>query len=295
VSCFRPLPAQYRDDGTVRVRPWSSARPTAHDEFEVPCGVCIGCKVDRARSWSIRIGHEAQSWDQNVFCTFDYRPESLRSWSLEYEDFQLFLKRLRRRLPGPIRYFVAGEYGEERRRPHWHAILFNCWFPDSEQYRNGTFRSLLAEEIWSHGNVVIGKVTPSSAAYVAGYTYGKRYGRDADDYYEDLVNPVTGEVGSRRAEFAHMSLKPGLGARWYERFAGDLFVGDFAVQEGRKYKVPRYYVEKLKSSDFNRWEALADARYLKALEKPEESTPERRADREKVAQAKYDFYSSRRL
>lgn len=47
---------------------------------------------------------------------------------LYYRDFQLFLKRLRIRLYryGKIRikFFVVGEYGTVRKRPHWHAILF---------------------------------------------------------------------------------------------------------------------------------------------------------------------------
>jgi len=295
VSCFRPLPSQYRDDGTVRVRPYSKARPAADDEFEVPCGKCIGCKVDRARAWSIRIGHEAQSWDSNLFCTFDYSPEHLKSWSLEYPDFQGFMKRLRKRLPSPIRFFVAGEYGETYKRPHWHAILFNCRFPDQERFKNGTLQSLLAEELWGKGRVVIGDVNATSAAYVAGYTYGKRYGAEAQDYYEDLVNPLTGEVGRRRSELVVMSRRPGLGAEWYRRFGSDLFPNDVAVQEGRQYKVPRYYAEKFRASNPGEWEAISERRYLKALERPEESTVERREVREKVAEAKNRFYSQRRF
>jgi len=279
----------------VAVRPFSKDRPPADDEFEVPCGKCIGCKVDRSRAWSIRIGHEAQGWDSNLFCTFDYSPEHLRSWSLEYRDFQGFMKRLRKRLPSPIRFFVAGEYGEEYRRPHWHAILFNCRFPDAERYENGTLRSNLAEEVWRFGRVVIGDVTARSAAYVAGYTYGKRYGREADDYYEDLVNPLTGEVGRRRSPFVSMSRRPGIGSLWYEKFGGDLFPHDCAVQEGKKFKVPRYYSEKYKVDNPFEWEKIAERRYERALEKPEESTAERRAVREKVAEAKNIFYSQRRL
>lgn len=279
----------------MAVRPFSKDRPPADDEFEVPCGKCIGCKVDRARAWSIRIGHEAQGWDSNLFCTFDYAPEHLRSWSLEYRDFQGFMKRLRKRLPSPIRFFVAGEYGEQFRRPHFHAILFNCRFPDQEEFRNGTFQSLLAEELWQKGRVVIGDVTPQSSAYVAGYTYGKRYGAEAEDYYEDLVNPLTGEVGRRRAEFCQMSRRPGIGAAWFEKFGSDLFPNDVAVQSGRKYKVPRYYAKRWSQANPELWEDIVERRVARALERLEESTPERRAVREKVAEAKNIFYSQRRL
>lgn len=241
-------------------------------------------------------------YDASVFATLDYRPDALRSLSLQYGDFQRFLKRLRRRVQGvssapdgkrPVRFFVAGEYGSRYGRPHWHAILFNTWFPDSVKFQNGTYRSELAEELWGHGNVVLGHVTPASAAYVAGYTLGKAH-RKAEEYEEDLVDPRTGEVSGRRPEFVVMSRRPGIGAWWYQRFAEDLWQGDHAVQDGRAFKVPRYYYEKLRGSDPMRGEEIAYGRFLRALETPrEESTPERRAVREQVAQARVDLYARR--
>jgi len=300
VACFRPLVA-YRErvSGEVAVGYRLAGRG---DKLELPCGRCVGCKLDRARAWSVRIGHEAALYDKSLFVTFDYRPDALRSLSLEYGDFQRFLKRLRRELTGvsvapngkkPIRFFVAGEYGERYGRPHWHAILFNTWFPDAVRFHNGTFRSEMAERLWGHGNVVIGHVTPASAAYVAGYTMGKAH-KKAEDYEEDLVNPLTGELSGRRPEFNVMSRRPGIGAWWYDRFRSDLWNGDHAVQDGKEYKVPRYYYEKLRGEDPSMAEEVAYGRFLRAREMPpEESTPERRAVREEVAEARFKFYSQR--
>lgn len=200
----------------------------------------------------------------------------------------------RTRVEYPVRFFCAGEYGARYNRPHWHAILFNCWFRDSVRLCNGTMRSELAQELWSHGNVVLGEVTPASAAYVAGYTLGKAHRRQ-QEYEEDLVNPLTGEVSGRRPEFAVMSLKPGIGHGWYEKFKEDLWQGDHAVQDGRAFKVPRYYYEKLRSADPSRAEEIAYARFLRACETPvEESSLERRQVREQVAEARYHFYSERK-
>jgi len=300
MACFRPLEA-YRDrvSGEVALGARLSG---VGDKLELPCGRCVGCKLDRARAWSIRIGHEASLYAGNVFATLDYRPDALRSLSLEYGDFQRFMKRLRKRLEGvsslpdgrrPIRFFVAGEYGERFGRPHWHAILFNTWFPDSVRFANGTWRSELAEELWSHGNVVLGEVTPASAAYVAGYTLGKAYKR-AKDYEEDLVNPLTGEVSGRRPEFVRMSRNKGIGSVWYDRWSSDLWNGDQAVQDGRAYKVPRFYYERLRRENPLQGEEVAHGRFLRALETPrEESTPERRAVREEYTQARYDWYEQR--
>lgn len=38
-----------------------------------------------------------------------------------------------------------------------------------------------------------------------------------------------------------MSLKPGIGAGWFRRFASDVYPGDFVVVRGRKMRPPAYY------------------------------------------------------
>lgn len=289
MSCFHPLRGEpvFRPDGTK----WVSL--AVGGSLELPCGKCVGCRMDRAKAWSIRIGHEAQCWDSNWFATFDYAPEHLRSWSLEYPDYQGFMRRLRKRGPG-IRFFVAGEYGKRYRRPHWHAILFNLILGDVEEFKNGTLRSTTLERLWGRGNVVVGRVTPQSAAYVAGYTESKSYGRAAEAAYEDLVDPETGEVSSRRPELCVMSRDPGIGAFWYRKFAGDLFPRDRAVQEGKEFKVPRFYYERYKKDHPLAAEEVAYERYLRArILDPEESTPERRGVREECAEARVRVFSSR--
>lgn len=294
MACFHPLSAyRDRDGGAPRI----GRRPSEEgDRFELPCGTCIGCRKDRARAWSLRIMHEAQSWDRNLFVTLSYSDDFLpRSLSLEYSDFQKFMKRLRRRFDGvssdragkrPIRFFCAGEYGSLYQRPHFHAVLFNTSFPDLVRLYNGSFRSSALEEIWGKGACHIGELTAESAAYVAGYTVDKQYGKVE---YDDVVDRETGEVFSRRPEFCSMSRRPGIGSDWFERFSADLFPHDFAIDpEGRKWKVPRYYRD--------RFEATADAgvvedirfrRYQRAAAVDrEESSERRRGDREEVAWAR---------
>lgn len=305
MSCYRPLAAHIDRSSGGRVRMGGYHAGEQGDRIELPCGRCVGCRMDKSRSWSLRCMHEAQLYDASVFVTLDYAPEHLpSSLSLEYVDFQLFMKRLRRAVSGvsrgpngdfPIRFFCAGEYGEKYKRPHYHALLFNCWFKDSVKLANGTFRSGLAERLWGKGHVVIGSVTPQSAAYCAGYTLSKKYGRAAPDFYEDVVNLETGEVTSRRPEFCEMSRKPGIGAWWYEKFSADLFSGDFAVsKDGFKYKVPRYYWERFRRENPLAGDEIAAGRLERARAKPpEESSPRRRADREAVASARLMLYGDR--
>lgn len=302
MTCFRPLPACRSREGRVRIGyDWGDGYP-----LELPCGRCIGCKLDRARAWSIRIGHEAQLYDANVFATLTYAPECLpESLSLEYDDFQKFMKRLRKRLNGvnrlpdgsrPVRFFCAGEYGGETGRPHWHAILFNTRFGDEQTLVNETKRSGLCDDLWDRGNVVLGDVNAQSAAYVAGYTLKKRYGAAAAEHYEDVVNLRTGELTSRRPEFVTMSRRPGIGARWYERYGGDLFPHDFAVQEGKQFKVPRYYWKRFQDTgDAKVVEEVAYERELRALDRVEDSTPSRLEVREILAERRSTFFGERGL
>lgn len=220
MSCFRPLRGYKDETGDVRIGVHPKGRA-----LELPCGRCVGCKMDRARSWSIRITHEAQLYDANWFLTLTYRDELLpEHGSLQYEDYQGFMKRLRFHLKGqspgpngkyPIRFFCCGEYGDRLKRPHYHAILFNVDFPDRVRLMNGTFRSELCEEIWQKGDVLIGDVNPRSASYVAGYCWKKQYGQAAKFRY-DVMDSSTGEVvGTRRPEFVSMSRRPGVGAWWF--------------------------------------------------------------------------------
>jgi len=302
VSCYRPLPAHRdRQGGAVRIGYKDDADPG--DKLELPCGRCIGCRLDRARTWSVRISHEASLYDSNLFVTLDYAPKHLpASLSLEYPDFQWFMKRLRKELDGasvapdgrrPIRFFCAGEYGSKFQRPHWHAILFNLRMEDRVRFQNGTYRSELLETLWGKGNAVIGEVTPRSAAYVAGYTLSKVYGRP--EAYEDVVNLRTGELSARRPEFVVMSRRPGIGFWWWKRYAADLFPADHAIQEGKAYKVPRYYWNRFREEgDPSVVEEVAYRRFLRARAVPaSESSDERRAVREEVTEARSKLYGER--
>lgn len=306
MCCYRPLKAFRTSIGEVRI----GVAPGDCYALELPCSRCIGCKLDRARAWSIRIMHEAQLWDSNLFVTFTYDNEKkpVGSWSLvslEYGDFHRFMKQLRRKLRGvsksvdgrtPIRFFVSGEYGGLTKRPHWHAILFNTRFPDQRSLINGSYRSTMCDELWKYGNTVIGDVTPQSASYVAGYTLKKVHGARAGEHYADVVDMSTGELLSRRPELVVMSRRPGIGSWWYDRYGSDCFPGDRAVQEGKCYKVPRYYWKKFESeADLGVVEDVAYGRELRARARASDSTPERRLVREVVAERRAVLYGERGL
>lgn len=150
------------------------SKPIRLKEIVVPCGKCIGCRMSRSREWSTRIMHEtAYHEDGNVFITITYNDESLPSdESLNKEDFIRFIRRLKTRFNDrKLKYFACGEYGEETKRPHYHAIIFGLGFSDLAPYRVNSkiWASKLLQDIWPYGHNTIGSVTYKSARYVADY------------------------------------------------------------------------------------------------------------------------------
>lgn len=162
--------------------------PFGHDVrfFQVPCGHCTACRIQRTSEWSIRLQHELAFYDSSAFLTLTYDDDHLPCSSLGYptlvkRDAQLFLKRLRKALPDrKIKYFLAGEYGDVTFRPHYHAIMFDV---DSKDQK-------IIDSCWSLGFTMLGTVTPDSCKYVTGYVQKKLYGEKSDEYVSRGVEPV---------------------------------------------------------------------------------------------------------
>lgn len=201
----------------------------------LPCGTCDACKLERSRQWAVRCMHEASMYDDNCFVTLTYADEHLPFGnSLCLEDFQKFMKRLRRRFSNErIRFFHCGEYGERFGRPHYHVCLFGFDFRDKVFLgkRKGlpVWRSPILEELWPFGRSEIGSVTFESAAYVARYVMKKVTGPKAEEHY-----------AGREPEYVTMSRRPGIGRAWYEKFKDEL-LADSVLVRGRMVKPPRYY------------------------------------------------------
>ena len=259
------------------------------EQLQVPCGQCIGCRLERSRQWAVRCIHEAQTHSQNCFVTLTYSPLNLPSdLSLHLRDFQLFMKRLRKRC-GSVRFFHCGEYGESFGRPHYHALFFGFRPPDLKLFtiRNEMrlYTSDLLSELWGLGFVSVGDVTFESAAYVARYVLKKVTGDAADAHYT-AYNFETGEIITRRPEYVTMSRRPGIGSTWFDRYSSDVFPSDSVVVNGRELKVPRYYDNLLKLSSPYDFEQIHFERYKKAKLVVDNNTEERLIARHEVQQAR---------
>lgn len=273
VACFHPVRAWLTSAGDVVF-----AERSGHDSIrtlELPCGQCVGCRLERSRQWAVRCMHEASLHDANAFVTLTYRDDALpEGGSLCYRDFQLFMKRLRKARRGcRLRFFVAGEYGEQLSRPHFHAILFNVGFPDRVplSLESKLWRSPELERLWPHGISSIGTVTFQSAQYVAKYCLKRVNGDLAEAHYAGRV-----------PEFGRSSLRPAVGASWFERFWTDVRSDGKVVVRGSKARLPRYYDKLLARVDPDASSELLASRELLGVQRRWDNTDERLRVREEV-------------
>ena len=185
---------------------------------------------------------------------------------------------------------MAGEYGENFGRPHFHACIFGYDFNDKKLWKrtpSGSiiYRSEHLETLWPFGYSSIGDVNFESAAYVARYIMKKITGKNAQDHYTE-IDPNTGEITDRKPEFNKMSLKPGIGYQWLKRYKSDVYPHDYVVIRGKKVKPPKYYDKQYAKENPYEWDEVLYKREISAKLRYEDNTLERLAVKEKVTKAK---------
>lgn len=290
MACYRPLTAWQLEGGEIVF----SERGDVRRQLELPCGRCIGCRSARARAWAIRCMHEAQMHEVSSFVTLTYDDEH-SSPSLNYSDFQRFMYRVRQKF-GPTRFFVCGEYGELNQRPHFHALLFGCGFPDRVPFGKGYDRSAVLEGLWRFGFSSVGDVNYASAGYCAQYSCSKVTGPLADAHY-CRVDTSTGEYVYVVPEFGHMSLKPGIGYSWFQKYWREVYGprDGVVLKGGLTVPPPRYYDNLLLEMDGELRDFKDYGRYTKSKQFADDCTPERLAVREHVHKARNQFNKRRYL
>lgn len=246
MSCYHPLTARrsfdrlaqkfvtkivpgipFEDLDTINALPENRATFTSY--FQVPCGHCVGCLLDRSLAWVTRCSLEERISNCTYFVTATYDDDHLpvrpvfngRSLVdlpvLDKRDHQLFLKRFRRKLSldglSSPRYFACGEYGETTHRPHMHYLLFcqdalpDLRRPTLEETSGrrpppDVMTSDFLRESWGNGHVSVSPVNPARIAYVCRYTLKKlhaldlKVAKDAAQAFaaSQAVDQVTGEV-----------------------------------------------------------------------------------------------------
>lgn len=236
MQCIRPLKAGFDHHGNIT---FSQKQLMAGSVgFEIPCNKCLACRLNKAREKAVRCIHEAKMHENNIFVTLTYSDEHLKSPKLQYEDFQLFMKKLRKHTNNKLSYMVTGEYGEKNKRPHWHAIIFNYSPTDAtigytSDRGDTVYFSEALNNIWGNGKTEFGSVTIESAGYVARYA-AKKLVHGEDDTHE--YHPIHRTSKGRP-----------IGISWLQKYWEHTFkTGYIVLPNGQKTGIPRYYVDWLK-------------------------------------------------
>jgi hypothetical protein len=295
MACFNPLQAWYSkeiNESGKRSLVFNHLYAYEPDNpITIACGQCIGCRLERSRQWAIRCVHESSLYENNCFITLTFSPEELQKrenpWSLDVRDFQLFMKRLRKKFGDNIRFFHCGEYGDYGGRPHYHACLFNFDFPDKKLWNivNGSrlYVSESLQKLWPYGFSTIGDVTFESAAYVARYIMKKVTGDGAEEHYY-WADDLTGEMHPLKPEYITMSRRPGIGKGWFDKYANDVYPSDFITINGKKCKPPKFYDKIMEQTRPFEFDDIKEARVIKVNEYAEHLTYDRLKVREKIQQ-----------
>ena len=232
----------------------------------VPCGKCEFCIDKIRRAWVFRLEQELKASLAGAFLTLTYADEHLPVYddgkvyiqnqfldflepTLNKEDAQLFMKRVRRSLSyllsgeqlaykkhpmyleavkrrqayskwPPVRYFLVGEYGGMFSRPHYHVLLFN--YPKELHYK--------LNDLWGKGFVHIGTIQTGSIRYCTEY----------------MLQMIGSNRKDRIKPFSMCS--KGIGKNYVHKKENGLK----CITNGNKYSLPRYYRDKI----YDKWDNL---------------------------------------
>lgn len=241
--------------------------------IEVPCGQCIGCRLDHSRMWADRITLEAMQYPDgyNWWITLTYDDDHVPisdkgTQTLCKKDLQDWIKRLRRQLEyhqghTGLRFYACGEYGTHTLRPHYHVCIFNAPLQMQGVEAQNSFGDLMYHcdmiyDTWDKGHNVVTDLTWQTAAYTARYCTKKYKGVDKDKYANAGLVP----------EYAVMSRRPGIAGAYCDNHAGDIYSNDSIIlpaQRGKSHisTPPRYFDNRFATIDPVR---LAEAKELRS-------------------------------
>lgn len=235
--CDNPVPFKSINNKTYRQYEKYFTSKKYMDSLKVPCGYCLGCRMDRLALWSARCNYE-QIKGENAFVTFTYNdfflPYNDGSLfpTLRFEDLHKYLDNLRHKvnkipfLPQFNRktfsYFAAGEYGDRFHRPHYHVLFFGL---DFQKFKN------LFSTSWKNGMIECDPVLSGGVRYVVDYfTKSMVSGDLAETMYDN-----------KGLERPFKSVSRGLGSELFYVHRDEIRNG-FDLKIGSRFlPVPLYY------------------------------------------------------
>lgn len=179
----------------------------------IPCRKCWQCRENAIQDWVGRCIAQSKTSDVTVAVTLTYGGgDHARATVLTYSDVQKYFKLLRRH-GYKFKFLICGEYGSEKGRAHWHAILFF----DGKVPKH-VIRQNFQCEYWPHGFSFWDQPSINAVRYVCKYIR-----KDADDK-------------AAQGLFA-MSKRPPIGAEYFEKLA-QAYVDQGISPQDLRYSFP---------------------------------------------------------
>ena len=186
-------------------------------EISLPCGKCLACQHSKATTWATRIMHECSMHEHNHFITLtfdDYHLENKnKPYSIDLDEIQRFIKRLRKKIKTKFKVYYCGEYGDTTGRAHYHLGLMNCDFPDKTIYKqnlDGTqkeYNSELLNKAWQNfGHAHILELNFGTAYYLASYL-AKKINRSLNSKDYKNIAEIEEKFGLKLSSKFHNSLQ----------------------------------------------------------------------------------------
>jgi len=181
MKCFQQISQK------LKIPIWSKYEQQFVHHVLLPCGKCAACINRRIQEWTFRLDNERVNSAVTYFVTLTYDNEHVPinkygKMELRKSDVQNFLKKLRYDQHNnpqygifenhyfrtnlkreKLKYYAVGEYGTQRKRPHYHLVMYNAC-------------RVSIEENWEMGEVDI-QIPRSSQAigYVIKYLHKRIY------------------------------------------------------------------------------------------------------------------------
>ncbi|AYQ58211.1 putative VP4 [Microviridae sp.] len=220
----------------------------------VPCGKCSECLNQRSKMYALRCLMEAREHEEVCSLILTYDKQHLGDGRLHYDHVRAFFKRLRRYVEyrygkTGLKFFVCGEYGDKKKRPHWHMMVFG-FRPHKERerivgYPGGTnntevrYKSLKLQELWEQGYVDVTDFDDTHAFYIARYVQKKFVkGSDLDS---TLKQPIEDQ------EYCPQKFcSPGLGNEYFFKHMKTFLREGKIEVAGHTYAIPRCFKDLMK-------------------------------------------------
>lgn len=225
----------------------------------------MACKKNKINQWQVRLQNELKRSENAYFITLTYNTDNL-PFNLETgipelrkTDLQNFFKRLRNHekesrkkiyckdqyerkklgvkfdITKDLRFYACGEYGSKRKRPHYHAIIFNLYDSQNVSKAWSTYNHEKKEyEYW--GTIDVDPdVNTNNIDYVLKYI-------EKDSKHNGFY-----KYKGMQTEFSAMSKRLGdnyitdESKKWHEDEKQN-FVNS---ERGYKVPMPKYYSKKL--------------------------------------------------